>query len=233
MADEHLFTADVEGPAGPTAGRNRWQSCLVGCLIVFVVAVVMAVLFGYWISRNWRGLAATGMTELIRQGMATSHLPPEEQQEIMVQVDRVAQAFQNDEITGEQAERLAELMFDSPFLSMIEVTTVEDHYFSKSGLSQKEQIAGRQIIQRFVRGAIDKQINQDGIDAAMSHIAFRHDPGPDDHWTIRDTLTDDQLRAFLAEATQRADAAGIPDQPTDIDPSEEVKKIVDQALAPA
>ena len=84
-------------------------------------------------------------------------------------------------------------------------------------------------MQRFFRGAIDDKINEAGIDAAMAHVADRD---PQGHWKLRETLTDDQLRAFLAEAKKQADAAGIPEQPAEIDPSEEIKKIVDEALAP-
>jgi len=62
----------------------------------------------------------------------------------------------------------------------------------------------------------------------MAHVADRDARG---RWKLRPTLTDDDLRAFFAEAKQQADAAGIPEQPADVDPSEEIKQIVDEALA--
>jgi hypothetical protein len=62
----------------------------------------------------------------------------------------------------------------------------------------------------------------------MVHVADRD---ARDQWKLRPKLTDEELRAFLAEAKKQADDAGIPDQPADIDPSGEIKKIVDEALA--
>jgi hypothetical protein len=100
MADEHLFTAEVERPATPVQRKSGWQSCLTGCLIAFVILVVIAILIGFWISRNWRNWAAAGSTGLIRQAMTDSQLPVQEQQEVLVQVDRVATAFREKKISS-------------------------------------------------------------------------------------------------------------------------------------
>jgi hypothetical protein len=230
MADEHRFSADVEGPSVPTEGKSRWQSCLTGCLVVFVILLVIAILIGVWIARNARDWAATGVTEVVRQAMVDSQLPAQEQKEIMIQVERVTTAFREKKISLEQVGELMEKLAQSPLMSLVGATMIEQHYFAKSGLSDEEKATGRQTLQRFIRGSIDKKINQAGIDAAMAHVADRRG-GQDGDWEIRETLSDDELRAFLAEAKKQADAAAIPDQPADIDPSEEIKKIVDEALA--
>ncbi len=52
MANEHLFTADVEGPATAVERKSGWRSCLTGCLIVLVILAVVAILVGVWIARN-------------------------------------------------------------------------------------------------------------------------------------------------------------------------------------
>jgi hypothetical protein len=229
MADEHRFSADVEGLGMPVERKSRWQSCLTGCLVVFVILIIVAVLVGFWISRNWRGLASSFGTAVIQQGVEASQLPAEEKQQIMVQVERVAQAFRENTISQKQLENLAHKLVESPLMSLMVASTIDQQYFAKSGLSNEEETEGRQTVQRFFRGSIDEKINEAGIDAAMAHVADR-DPA-NGQWKLRQTLTDDQLRAFLAEAKKQADAAGIPEQPAEIDPSEEIKKIVDAALA--
>ena len=228
MADEHLFSAEVGGTTAPVGRKSGWQTCLTGCLVVFVILVVIAVLIGFWISRNWRDWAATGVTEVVRQGISNSQLPAQEQQEIMVQVDRITTALRERKISAEQVQVLIQKIVQSPLTSLMVTSTLEQQYFAKSGLSEEQKTEGRVTLQRFIRGAIDKKINEAGIDAAMAHVADRDAQG---QWKLRPTLTDDQLRAFLTEAKQQADAAGIPEQPADVDPSEEVKKIVDEALA--
>lgn len=228
MADEHLFTADV-GNQAPTSGRSTWKSCLTGCLVTLVVLIVIAILFGIWVTRNLRSWAATFATEGIRHGIASSQLPAEEQRQIMVQVDRVATAFREKTISDEQLGNLMDTLVRSPLMSAMVTATVGKHYFAQSRLSGEEKTAGEQTLQRFVRGVIDGSIDQAGTDAAMAHVADR-DAGGD--WKLRERPTDEDLRAFLAEAKKQADAAGVAEQPAAIDPSEEIKRIVDEALQP-
>ena len=227
MADEHRFSADMPAPNGPVEGRSRWQSCLIGCLIVFVILIVLAILVGVWIARNMRDWAASGVTEVVRQGMAESQLPVQEQQEVMVQVERLATAFREKKISLEEVGGVAQKLAESPLMSLIGASMIEKQYLAKSGLSDEEKAEDSQILQRFIRGSIDEKIDEAGVDAAMAHVAERRHG----NWELKPQLTDDELRAFFTEAKKQADAAGIPEQPTDIDPSDEVKKIVDQALA--
>lgn len=227
MANAPVFTADVEGPSTEKR-RSGWQTCLIGCLIVFVILIVIAVLVGFWISRNWRDLSAAGATAVVRQMMLESNLPPEEQQEIMVQVDRVATAFREKSISGEQVAVLMQKLVEPSLVSVFIATEIERKYLPDSGLSDEEKVAANNALLRFMRGAIDKKIQGAGFEAAMGQIAVRD---PNGVWQLRKQITDEQLRAFFAEAKKQADEAGIPEQPTDIDPSEEIKKIVDEALA--
>ena len=45
-------------------------------------------------------------------------------------------------------------------------------------------------------------------------------------------VTDEELREFLAEARERADTAGVAETVEEVDPSDEIKRIVDSILNP-
>ena len=82
-------------------------------------------------------------------------------------------------------------------------------------------------LKRFARGIFDDKIKEKGIDAVMAHVADRKGDG---QWRLRQTVSDDELRAALSEAKAQADAADIPAEPENIDPSDEVKRIIDESL---
>lgn len=226
MADEHLFSADVDAAGGPVERRSGWKSCLTGCLIVCVILAVIAILIGLWIRSNWRDIASSFGTAVIEEGINSSQLPAEEKQQIMVEVERVAQAIRENSLSQKQFQVLVNELVNSPLMSLMVASTIEKHYIANSGLTVEEKSAGGVTLNRFIRGALDKKINEAGIDAAMIHVADRNG----DQWKLRETLSDDELKAFLAEAKKQADEAGIPEQSAAIDPSEEVKRIVDEAL---
>jgi hypothetical protein len=193
-----------------------------------VVGLVLFTIVAYWVSQNWRGwvsdISDSGINELIDQ----SELAPQEKQEIRIEVDRVIDAFRGGRVSLEQVGMILENLAESPLLTMIMVSSADAHYFDKSGLSDEEKAEGRTTLRRFLRGAIDGSIDEDSVNTAMAHVAERQSGGG---WRLRDRVTDEQLRNFLTVAKEKADEANIPLEPPEFDPSEEVKRAIDEALS--
>jgi hypothetical protein len=207
--------------------RNWLVTCLIGCLVIVVMAVVIAGVTIYWLSQNWRGLTSDALTAIIGGAIDATELPDQEKQDIKAQVDRLARAFRDETISDEQMARIGQEIMESPLVTTIVVSTVDRAYFEKSGLSDEDQAEGKKTLQRFLRGTIDGTIDRDSMDATLAHVADRQ---PDGSWQLRNRVTDEQLRAFLAAAKTKADEADIPEEPPVFDPSDEVKRIIDEAL---
>jgi hypothetical protein len=211
--------------------RSKWTSCLIGCLIVLGALLVFAIVVGVWVSRNWRDWFADVGTRALDQGIQAADLPPQEKIEVKVQVDRVTEAFRDGTVSGEQIAMIMQNVFESPLMPALVAAAIDMRYFDKSGLNAEEKAQGKVTLQRFARGMIDEKIAQQGIDAVMAHVAIRQSDG---EWKLRQQVSDADLRAALTEAKAQADKAGIPEAPENVDPSDEIKKIIDEAMqAPA
>jgi hypothetical protein len=230
MSTDTRFDVDYERREPAGEGRSWWATCMIGCLVMLGVALLVIALAAFWVSRHWRGWVSNVASEGIKQAIDASDLPVQEKGEIKDQVERVADAFRENRLSKAEWQSLMEKLFESPLTTSLVVAAVETKYFDKSGLSDEEKVQGRQTLQRFVRGAIDDKIKRDARDAALKHIADRRANGD---WRLRDQVTDDELRAFLEAAKAQADEAGIPEQPESIDPSEEFKRIIDEAMGEA
>jgi hypothetical protein len=225
MATEHRF--DPYGDDLPKPRRSWLSTCLFGCLIIAVVGVVLAAIAAYWIAQNWRGWMASFVSEGINQSIDAADLPQQEKDEIKVQVNRVADSFRNNRISNDQMRVMFQELIDSPIFSTIAVYTAEAKYLAPSGLPDEEKAEARITVQRFVRGAVEGTIEQNSIDAALQHVA---DWEGDDGWQLRESVTDAELRAFLAVAKTEADNANVPEEPAEFDPSDEIKRIIDKAM---
>jgi hypothetical protein len=226
MSTEHIFD-----PYGDTREREKrprsWvRTCLVGCLIFFVIAAVLLVVLLYWIAQNWRGWASDFGSQVLKQSIEASDLPAQEKQEVQLQVDRVIEAVRDGSLSPEQLATIFEKLAESPVLTTIIVSTAENKYVDPSGLSDEEKAEARVTIHRFVRGATDGDIPEASVEEALTHIADR----AGDSWQLRENVTDEQLRAFLSTAKAKADEAGIPEKSEEFDPSDEVKRIIDEAM---
>lgn len=226
VTDPRFESQDYDS-AEPPKQRSWFSTCLIGCGVILGIALVIAIIAGVWVARNWRGWAADLASVGIKQGIDESQLPAAEKLEIKVQVDRVTDAFRSGQLTNEQLTSIIEKLVESPLMTSLIATAADAKYISKSTLSDEEKAEGRRNLRRFVRGMIDGQIAEQELDVVLAHIATRQ---PNGGWELRAQVSDDDLRKFLDAAKAEADAAGIAEEPADIDPSDEVKKIIDEVM---
>ena len=78
-------------PAEPKK-RSALSTCLTGCLIAFVVMLVLALIAGIYAYRKFPEWAAMGISEGAKQVINETDLPEEEKVDITVQIDRLAEA---------------------------------------------------------------------------------------------------------------------------------------------
>ena len=214
-----------EQPVDPPKGNG----CLKGCLIIAVLLLVIAIGSGWYVSQNWRGMASGFARTVMTQSLEQSDLPAEEQEEIRVQIERLLTEFEEGRLTQDQAERLMQRFAESPLSAVAIAYTIELKYFDESGLSDQEKEEGRMTLRRCVRGLFDGDLTEDDVDPVLGKIATKTDDGG---WELPETLTDEELRTFLADAKLRADEVGIPETVEVVDPSDEIKRIVDSVLMP-
>lgn len=203
--------------------------CLKGCLIVAMVLAVLAIISGWFMSQNWRGWAATFVRSTLEQTLDESGLPEDEKQQIQEQVDRVVAAFEEGQLTEEQVNTLLDELAESPLAASVVAYTIEKKYFDSSGLTDEEKEAGKTTLRRCVRGWMDDDLTDEDIDAVLTHIGTKDEDG---NWELHDEVTDDELKAFLAGAKERADNAGVAETVEEVDPSDEIERIVNAALNP-
>lgn len=91
-------------------------------------------------------------------------------------------------------------------------------------MSEEEKAVAKMTLDRIANGIVTEKISREELDDLLTHISDRDENGTIE---IREEVTDEELRKFLTAATEKADAAGVP---AEVEPSDELKKIIDAAL---
>lgn len=227
MVSDPRFDPEPTHQEAPPREKSGCSSCLTGCgvvaLIVFVLLLIgVAVVWFYG-----RGWFAGFASQAVEEGINATALPEAEKQETIAQVRRVTDAFGEGKLSWQQLGVVIGEIAQSPVMTTLIVSAAEKKYIDSSGLNEEEKAEGRQTLARFARGVIDQKIKEQEMDAVMVHIADRQ---PDGSWQLRNQVSDDELKKFLAAAKEAANKAEVPDQPETVDPSEELKQIIDKAL---
>ncbi|HEY2412178.1 MAG TPA: hypothetical protein VGM76_13640 [Lacipirellulaceae bacterium] len=227
MATDSRFGADGTRYDEPKK-RTFWQSCLIGCLIVFAILLVLAVLAGVWVSQHWRGWASNFGSMAMKQMVADSGLAPDQKQAIANQIDRVADGFKTGRLSVEQMRGIMEKITQSPLMASITASAADKKYISSSGLTDAEKADGRMTVKRFASGVFNRKIDKPVMEAALAPISEEQSGGG--RVGLKPIVSDDELRAFLKAAKEQADKAGIAEQVESVDAAGEFKKVVDEAL---
>ena len=201
---------------------------LIGLGFVFLGGVLCVA--GVWYVASNIDTWVVGLgREAIVAGINESDLPKEEKAEIITQVDRVVVAYKEGKLTQADLERVLTDLEDAPALKALTLYGIENEFLEGSNLNEKELALGRTTFNRVLRGVYEGKISDEAFwnalpdeDSAAVRLASTN---------ANDDNFDEELRLALAKLKVLADNARIPDEHFQLDIGDEVKKLVDQALA--
>ncbi len=208
------------------------KGCGCGCwLAAFAMLLLVAALLCagvlWYVTANINTLGADFARSVIKQIVDDSELPVEDRQAIMQQVDRVVDGFKRGDITLQDFEKVANELQNSPLLTTLMVLAAEEKYIKNSGLSDEEKTAASLEVRRVAQGVIDKKISQEELEEVLALITI--DEG-NEQKKLKDFLTDEELRGFIAKCKELSDKAEVEQDPPPVDIAAELRKLIDRAL---
>lgn len=225
--EESLQTLQEEdyAPPRPSGCRNVAMGC--GCAMGVLLLILTGL--GVWIFLNWKQLAADFTKQVAADAVAKSSLPAEDKARVLKRINQLADDFQTEKVSFEQLKQVFQKVAESPLLPLGMVMAADEKYLKPSGLSNDEKDEGRRTLQRLARGAFEKRIPQNDTQEVMKLVMERQ---PDGSERLKQQLTDDELKAFLEKAKEKADAASVPDEAFEVNIADELEKAIDQVLKP-
>lgn len=209
----------------PPPPRRRWGcgSCVLGCFAVLLLAALLAALAGWY---AWSKLPDWSRDVLVAT-IEGSDLPEEQKRQIVVQVDRVVAEYKAGRATWQEVRSIFQELSESPLFSLAMAYAASVKYIEPSGLSAEEKQQAQIALQRVARGVYEQLLTNEQLDSALDYVSTRQ-PNGERHFA--ETVTDENLRALVAECQRLADEAGVPPGPYEVDVAREVQRAVDKVL---
>ena len=218
---------DDPSAAGHEPPRSGCSQVAKGCGCVALVLLVAVVLGGVWVAVAWKGLAVGVAKRIAAEAIASAPLAEADRRQILERLDRVGNDFAAGRIDVEQMGRIFAAIAEGPLVPLALVTAADAKYVQPSGLDVAEKRAGRRILERLARGVITEKIEEADAKAIMVPVMKPDDEGG---FTLKESLTDAELREFLAAAKAKVDDLGIPDQGFEVNIAAELDRAIDKAL---
>lgn len=222
--------------------RGGWQK---GCLIAFVVVLVLAIGLGVTAALTWKRIVASGMNTAANAMVTQSALPQDQKDRILAKVSGVTTDFKDGKVSMRQVGMVMEAVVESPLIPLAVMAGVEAKYFAKSGLSADEKAAAKVAIQRFSRGVADQKLTMKDMSDAMGSISTRTSvvtttsggtssvqvSSQQGNFQLKPTVTDKELRKFIGDVKEKADKAQIAEEVPEMNIADEIEKAIDAGLA--
>lgn len=220
-ANEHF-----EPTAPPPSGCRNFAfgcGCAAACLLVIAAGI------GIWVAMNWKDWAADFGKQVAADAVSKSSLPAEDKARVLQRINQLADDFKAGKVSTQQLGKVMEQIAQSPLLPLGLVMAADEKYVKPSGLSNEEKDAARRTLQRLARGAFEKSIPENDTQEVMKLVTDHESNGNE---RLKERLSDDELKAFLEKAKEKADAASVPDEPFDVNIADEIEKAIDKVLKP-
>lgn len=222
---EHVAASHgVHAVRSPSSGC---RSCLTGCGCAVIAFFLVVIALGVFVAYSWRWVAASVCRQVANQAIAAAPLPEADRQRITQRVDRMADDFAAGRITLEQLGRIVEEMTKGPLFALALIHAADLKYVQPSGLAPAEKRAARRTLERLARSLVEQKLRVQDTEALLKPIVTIDD---DKDVTLKEIVTDAELREFLAGAKKKVDDLGIPDEPFALNVADAVDEAIDRAL---
>ena len=222
--------ADDSGSNREISQNKGCRNAAIGCGVAAALLAIIGVIISVVIALNWRTFVSNFTVDLAMQAVDQSQIPPEGKERIRKRLDGLADDFKAGRLSKEQIGKIIEKVVQSPLIVVAVVTSAETQYVKPSGLSEDDKQAAHRTLERLGRGIFERKIAPDQQDEVMQKVMQENG---ENRKQLKQKMTDDEVRAFLAKAKEAADKAEIPDEPFEIDIAAEFEKAIDTALQQA
>lgn len=209
---------------------SRRGGVLKGCLIAVGILVLLGAAAGIYVALHWKSWAADAARAGVRSAVEGSQLSEDQKQRVISRIDAFAGDFESGKVTVQQVTTVFEEIMAGPLLPIAMVYAAKEKYIKPSALTADEKSAGERSLERVARGVYEKKIPNSALEELTAPISTTDAQGKK---TLKETLTKDELKAFLAAAKKKADDAGMPDEAFTVDIAAEIEKAIDKATGAA
>jgi hypothetical protein len=208
---------------GQPQKKRRGCGCTLGCLTILLLPVVLGGSAAGIVAWKW----SDWTHDAIVNAVLDTELPDSEKEEVIQQLNRLHDGYEEGEISADQLLAVAKNLATSPLFAMMVAGAVQERYVNQSGLDQEEKELGRIHLHRVARGFHDSRIEREELDPILDYIS---DVDAQGDRTFHATASDEDVRLLLDACRDLADAASLPGVAPQVNVGNEFRRVVDNAL---
>ena len=230
-APEPVYTATPE-PIYQPPRDDKGKGCMwaaIGCGSFLLIGFIFLGVAGWYVARNAKTFAADWSVVMTEEALKESGMPEPQREQVIARVRRVAEGFKSGDVTVEDLQKFGEkIAEDKSMVAAGLLYFIETHLLNSSKLDDEQRERAERALQRVARGVVEEKIELKSLESVVD--GFLEPPGSDGNRKVKDNLTPEEVDEIIADATELADSAEVPDEPYEIDVAEHIDTIIDEVM---
>jgi flagellar basal body-associated protein FliL len=213
-----------------SSGCLKWTA--IGCGVVAAMVVVGGIVLYFSFGAVARGLGSKLMVTGLESQLVEMGFPESEKQAILAPVKEFAESIRNKKVSAEQVGCVVEQVMDKRIVAAAMGRAFQVKYLEPSSLTSEEKTAARSDLQRFSKGILDGDIAERKRQEAFD-VVLEPRPGASANSQkkrLKKTLTDEEVRTFVARMREAADSAKIGPLESEVDLASEIRKAIERGM---
>ncbi len=232
-------------------GESKTSSCLkvlgIGCLVVIVVCVLAVGAGVYYIKTRGLDLAASAITAVTDSMLKESKLTDSDKEGVRGEISRFTTRLKAGEISMDQMKKLGDTFQQGPLPALFFLQAVATGQLIPPEIPAEESAAARLDAQRLQRAAAEGKVTPQALQEVLKAIPRQEGEKPQAESEPADSntasppldytrppkkeITAEDWRPVMALIKKMADDAGIPNEPYQLELTQEIRKVLDEVLA--
>lgn len=209
-------------------------------MLILVTLVMFGMFIGTIVMLGWvykDKMIASVVNMSLHAALTELPLPEQQKKDIIHQTDRLYEAFLDKRITANELGDVVEKLIQGPVLMVGTVYYAVNHQIDISDRSDEQKREAQIQVGRMTEAGLAKKFSPDALEPIVDKIKAEVDPDQpqsQQQSLLKEKLTAQELDDVLVICKQLADDAKMPTADTayQLDPSEHVRKVVDEILGP-
>lgn len=233
-----------------TEGESKTSSCFkmlgIGCVVVIVVVVLAFGVGAYYVKTQWRHWAATGINAVTDDMLADFQLPASDREGVKAEITRFTSQLEAGAVTSEHMQKLMEALQQGPLPGLLFLHAVVVGQVIPADIPVEEAQAARLNAQRLQRAVVEGKVTSQALQDVLKFIPREAEARPkaeaesgsqppeafnvEAFGPPKKNMTAEDWRPVMGLIKKLADDAGIPNEPYQLELTQEIRKLLDQVL---
>jgi hypothetical protein len=227
------------------------SSCLkmlgIGCVVLVVVLVIAIGTGVYFIKTKGLELVSSAITSMTEKVLQESQLTDVEKEGVRGEISRLTMRMKAGEISLDHMRKLADGIQQGPLPTLFFLQGVATGNLIPPDIPTEEKTSARLNAQRLQRAAVEGKVTPQALQEVLKAIPRDGNDSPKAEqeppsWNLesprqemtgpfKKEITPEDWRPVMTLIKKLADDAGIPNEPYQLELTQEIRKLLDEVLA--